>query len=476
MANLGAQDIGRRPGGHAISVKTLAGLSITGLEESPNRPWAMPRSGMIKDTLIALVRAGDDALAAVQSGAPAGVRVEHLPGAAIVGPLAVAIGVRNGPFDRAYLSADAQLAATSGNGFANLCEVFTRAFANRSPTPRTMAIWRALPDDVARPELHGPRCFGLTFADRRGRLTVLTEVFSRGTYETVRASSYEEEVARHYLPANLATRQALERELEVHGALGLAGRLELDLLVTAGDDGAEPVSCRGILLARHREQDGGGVVLSLDASEEARDLLAPGRLIGVEFGLRGRVFHWRSRVVRHADVSLVRDAAITALTVATPRAIEVSQRRREFRIAAPEGMVCRIRVTSPTGPQTEDEYGFQVVTMPDDTLAVDVADLSFSGAGLIGEEALARAFPPDSRLEFWLGLPGRGGPLCVQAVVRQSSVVLTGRNRRQGRLGVEFQPCGEAERRAREAIEQHVMSVERQLAFQRALAAERQVL
>jgi c-di-GMP-binding flagellar brake protein YcgR len=430
---------------------------------------------LIKDTLIALVRAGDDALAAVQSGPPADVRVVHAPGVVVDWPQGVVVGVRNGSLDRVYVGVDPQLAATAGDRFDALCDVFARAIALRSPTARTMAVWRRPKVNAPRPALDGPRCFSLRFRDRRGELYVATEVFSRGVYETVRASGYEEEVARRYLPPDVASCRTLDREMEVGYALALAGRLELDLSVEAGGEGADRLACRGVLLARHREQDGGGVVLSLDADEDAWRQLSPARMVDVCFGLRGRVFHWRSRVVRHGTVNLVRDAVLPAVTLATPRAIEIRQRRREFRIALPASVNCRVRMPSSEAP-TEDSLGFQVLEMPADGAAVEVLDLSFSGAGLLGGEGLPAAFPVGALLEFWIVLPGGGGPLRLGAVVRQASVILTGRNQRQGRLGVEFQPCDEAERRARGAIEHHVMSAERQLAFQRAVAAESQVV
>ncbi len=430
---------------------------------------------MIKDTLIALVRAGDDALAAVQSGPPAAVRVSHVPGVTVDWPHGVVVGVRNGSLDRAYLGVGPDLASSAGARLGNLCEVFSRALASRSPTPRTMAAWRDLPGDAARPELSGPRCFHLHFSGRRGELHVATEIFSRGAYETARASAYEEEVVRHYLPLDLGSRSALDRDLEVNAALSLAGKLELDLNVEAGGDGAERLQCRGILLAKHRDQENGSLVLTLDAGGEGWRQLAPGRLVDVSFGLRCRVFHWRSRVVNLGTVNLVRDAAIPAVTLAMPRVIEVRQRRREFRIALPASIICRVRPPLPAVP-TEDEYGFQVLEMPADGIEVEVADLSFSGAGLLGGEDLVTTYPTGAVLEFWVVLPGRADPLRLAAAVRQSALVLTGRNRRQGRLGVEFQPSDEAQRRAREAIEHHVMSVERQMAFQRAVAAERQVV
>jgi c-di-GMP-binding flagellar brake protein YcgR len=429
---------------------------------------------MIKDTLIALVRAGDDALTAVQCGPPAKVRVMHAPGVVADWSPGVVVDVRNGSLDRVHVGIDPKLTATAGDRFATLCEVFTRALASRSPTARTMAAWRYLPTDAPRSMFNGPRCYCLRFQDRRGELRVATEIFSRGIYEIVRASGYEEDVARRYLPLDLGSRETLDGELEVGSALTLAGRLELDLSIEAGGEGADRLVCRGVLLAKHREQDGGGVVLSLDADEDAWRRLSPGRLIEVSFGLRGRVFHWRSRVIRHGTVNLVRDVGLAALTLATPRAIEVRQRRREFRIALPFSIGCRVRTASSEVP-AEEPLGFQILEMPADGVEVEVLDLSFTGAGLLGGEDLPAAFPAGTSLDFWIALPGRSGPLRLRAVVRQASVFLTGRNRRQGRLGLEFQPGNEAERRAREAIEHHVMSAERQLAFQRAVAAEQQV-
>ncbi len=429
---------------------------------------------MIKDTLIALVRAGDDALATVQSGPPSEVRVAHVPGVVVDWSPGIVVGVRNGPLDRAYLGAALHLASPARDRLPGLCDVFSRALASRSPTPRTIAAWRDLPTDSPCPDLRGPRCFRLQFRDRRGELQVATEIFSRGAYEIVRASGYEDEVVHHYLPLDLATRTALEREPEVNAALSLAGRLEVDLTVEAGDEGTDRLACRGIVLAKHREQDGGGVVLSLDADADGWRQLAVGRLVDVSFGLRNRVFHWRSRVVRVGTVNLVRDAALPTVTLATPRVIGVCQRRREFRIALPSSVRCRLRLPSPEAPR-EDACGFEVLEMPADGLEVEVVDLSFSGAGLLGTEDLPVVYPTGTRLEFWAVLPGQRDPLRLDAVVRQAALILTGRNRRQGRLGVEFQPTDEAQRRAREAIEHHVMSLERQVAFQRAVAAERQV-
>ncbi len=430
---------------------------------------------MIKETLIALVRAGDDALAALHGGPPAEVCVMHAPSIVADWPLGVVVGVRNGSLDRVHVGIDPQLAAMDGDRLANICEVFTRALASRSPTARTMTAWRFLPPDAAPPVLTGPRCFAIRFQDRRGALHVAAHVFSRGTYEAARASGYDEEVARSYLPHDFASRRTLAREVEVNSALALAGRLELDLTVESGSDSEDRLACRGVLLARHREQDGGGIVLSLDADAPGWERLPPGRQVEVCFGLRGRVFRWQSRVVRHETVNLVRDATLAVAVLSAPPAIDVSQRRREFRIAPPAGLDCRVRPVSP-GASCEEAIDFPVLPMPDDGIVVEVLDLSFSGAGLLGGEDLPAAFPTGSSLEFWVGLPGRDDPLRLRAVVRQASVVLTGRNRRQGRLGVEFQPCDEAERRARQAIERHIIAVERQLACQRAVVAERQVV
>jgi hypothetical protein len=427
---------------------------------------------MIKDTLIALIRAGDDAVAALQAGPPPDVRVLHLPEVAAAWPHSVAVGVRNGPLDRILVGVDARLAQVGADRFASFMEVFARAFAMRSPTPRTMATWRRLPAGAPRTDLNGPRCFAVHFEDARGAMVVATEIFSRGMYEAVRASGYEEELARHYLPLDLTACQTLTGERAVSGALALAGRLELDFCLESAQDRVSRAAARGIMLARRQTPDSNVIDLSLDLDAHGWADLYDSRQVTVSFGLRGRVFHWQSRVLELGTVDLVRDVSLPVVTLEVPRAIEVNQRRREFRIAPPSGIECWIRAATPPTP-TEDEFGFKIREVPAGCADVDLVDLSFSGAGLIGAEDLSEAFGTGCPLEFWVGLPGRSTPLRLQAVVRQSGIVLTGRNRRQGRLGIEFQPRDEDERRSREAIEHHVMSLERQMAFERATANER---
>lgn len=425
---------------------------------------------MIRDTLNALLRAGDDALAAVRNDPAATVTVQHVRRGAVRMAEHAVVSVRNGPLDRVVVGADTRLVGHAGDRWAGVLDVFARALALRSPTPRTMATWRR--HDGEPPALEGPRSFTLRFADDRGALELVAQIFSRSSYESARTSGYDEEVARHYLPRDLSSCPLLERENEVQAALAIAARLELDLSCTIGDDA--PIAARGLLLGRQRTAEGTAVVLSLDLDPaQSRDLI--GRSVEVRCGLCGRVYAWRSRVVQVGDLPLQRDAALRVIAVPAPRAIEISQRRREFRISPPTALECHIRPAEPPTP-LEDEYGFPNRAIPADTLAVALVDLSFSGAGLLGEPGLAEAFAPGDALEFWLHLPGRTDPLRLRAVVRQSAVVLAGRNRRQGRLGLEFQPADEAERRAREAVEHHVMSIERQAACARAAAAERVVV
>lgn len=425
---------------------------------------------MIKDTLIALLRAGDDALAAMRPGAPAPARVVHTPRCEVRQPHGVVVSVRNGPLDRVFIGADDRLVQSANGRFAAGFDVFAQALASRAPTPRTIVSWRRHEDGAPLPGLEGPRCFALHLGDHRGALDLVTEIFSRGAYEAARTNAYEEEVARHYLPADLAACPTLTRENDVVAALAVASRLELDLCCSF--DGAEPLAARGLLLARQRAPEGGAAFLSLDIDEPQWSRLEPERPLGVCFGLCGRVFQFRSRVVDVGSVALARDVSMRAVTVAMPRVIEISQRRREFRIAPPATIECRLRPADPPTPD-EDEYGFPIRSIPDDAVAVSLVDLSFSGAGLLGEPELLDAFTTGDLLEFWVNLSDRSGPLRLRAAVRQATPVLTGRNRRQGRLGIEFQPANESERRAREIIEHHVMTIERQLACERASAAER---
>lgn len=407
---------------------------------------------MIRETLAALGLASRRALAGISRERSWQAQIAHVREWSFAMPHLSRIVVANSPVHQIYVGLSQDLARFLGESPAareraheQLLEALKVNLVANLPARRPIVTWERLEPSPEPRFLRGVRSFILRQHGAPGNLYLMADLASRWEYETLRDPEWLEKVSRELLPDDVGRIDVIEKPRHLDRLSTFVSRCEQDLeLLIPGPDG-DVHAVNGVVLGRSHREDALSLRLSLDLDRKLGFDLAAGREFEGAFGAAGRVF--RFRAVSRGEEPLALDGlgALTCLGLEFPRCIRLDQRRRYFRIE-PEGDLTARLESIDTGAAA----------------AATVADLSFSGAGLVLAGSLAGLA---SGAPVRLAIDGFGGDetVAIAGLVRRLQTVPRGKGRHTTLVGVEFTVDGPGDRQATQQIRQYVMACQRAL-------------
>ncbi len=426
---------------------------------------------MIRETLTAIGLAGRQALQGLGSRVAVHTQVNQVRDWSFAMPYLGRVTVANSPIHQVYVGFAQPLVKAIGDParLGALLETFKQELVVRAPAKRPIGAWEMLPPDAAPRVLRGVRSFILRQQTAAGNLYLMADLASRGEFETLRESGWEDELAARLLPRDVAKLETVDDPLAIDRIGTYLARFEhdLELLVPAADGTVR--SANGVLLQLGKLDDRAVMRLSLDVDRELRERLQPGLEIEGSFGAAGRVFRFRTRCAGYSLLPLEGLADLPCGLFEMPSRFALDQRRRYFRIELDQVMMAELGVLPMLEPHDEEAELFTgpVSRAPLDVLPARILDLSFSGVGLMLPDRPPPALTVGGHVHLRLSGDGLGGSIELSGVVRRLAVQPCGRGRYETHLGVEFMIDGNADRHGTQQVRQYVMAQQRQLLAKR---------
>jgi c-di-GMP-binding flagellar brake protein YcgR len=407
---------------------------------------------MIRETLAALGLASRRALASISQQRSWKPQIAHVREWSFAMPHLSRIVVANSPVHQIYVGLSQNLARFLGESPAareraheQLLEALKVNLVASLPARRPIVTWERLEPSPEPRVLRGVRSFILRQHGAPGNLYLMADLASRCEYETLRDPDWLEEVSRELLPGDLGRIDAIENPRLLDRLSTFVARCEQDLeLLIPGPDG-EVHAVNGVVLGRSHRDDVLSLRLSLDLDRKLGVDLSAGREFEGAFGAAGRVFRFRTPSLGEEPLALEGLGALSCLGLEFPRRIHLDQRRRYFRIE-PEGDLTARLESVDTGAAA----------------AATVADLSFSGAGLVLTGTLA-GLAPGASVRLAIDGCGTDDTVVIAGIVRRVQTVPRGKGRHATLVGVEFMVDGPGDRQATQQIRQYVMACQRTL-------------
>lgn len=431
---------------------------------------------MIRETLTAIGQAGLQALQGLGSQVEVRTQVTQVRDWSFAMAHLGRVTVANSPIHQIYVGISQQLAEAIGDLSRHevLLEGFKQALVTRVPAKRPIGAWEMLAHDGRARVLRGVRSFILRQQTGAGNFYLMADVSSRGEFESMRQTGWEEELAAQLLPRDLGKIAVVDRPAAVSRVGMYLARFEHDLELHVPADDGTLHSVNGVLLQLGKQGERTLMRLSLDADKELRQRLVSGLELEASFGAAGRVFRFGTVCAGPSALPLEGVADLPCLLFTMPERFELDQRRRYFRVEPERPLVAQLQVLPPPVEDADEPVSLapSIAPAPGRSLAVRISDLSFSGAGLVLEGESPDDLQPAGRVLLQLHGDGLPQSIALSGLVRRLNTVPCGRGRQETRLGIEFVIEEQSDRLGTHLLRQYVMAQQRQLLARRSSDAE----
>lgn len=304
----------------------------------------------------------------------------------------------------------------------------------------------------------GVRTFEMAFDCAAGKLFLLAEVPSRAEIESALGSDYLERMEEIHLPRRWSANEVIEDSGEVDHCLEFLMKVEGDFFLEIPADGDLATIHTGILLETSTWNDQPALKFCTDLSDAPEGAPQAGDLVQASAGVGDRSLEFTLRYLGSETISAAGGMELPCAVFALPRAIEVHQRRKAFRVS----------VASPVTVEMNDYDGNALECPWSDAHPAApatvgrLADLSFSGARIVADrDDLGMNFAVGSRLFCRMHFAEREEDIRVLGIVRRSTTGGGDRHPLQEEIGIEFLIAHDSDREAMEFIRQYVLQVQR---------------
>lgn len=427
---------------------------------------------MIRETLSAIGLASRRALTQQFRRRTWSTNLAHVREWSFAMPHLARVTVANSPVHQIYVGFSRNLVQNLGKDDAarqsaleDFMQILKDDLLASIPARRPIVKWELLQPSAEPRVLRGVRSFILRHHDEVGNLYLMSDLASRQEFEILRDETWGEQVASQLLPDDIGRIDTIESNVMLDRLSTYLTRCEQDIeLLIPGSDG-EIHAANGVVLRRQKNEDGHGLVLSLDLDRRLGLELPAGMEVEGSFGAAGRVFRFRTTCRGKAEIALDGDGTLPCVDLLMPGRFNLDQRRRYFRVEPEAELWATVKVLEaapdPAGQPASSGHARALID-----------DLSFSGAGLHLDAGGPVGLGLDARVEVTIEGDELSEPVTIAGLVRRHAVEPCGRGREVTRLGIEFVVAGLGDRQATQKIRQYVMARQRALLNSRSRSAE----
>jgi len=422
---------------------------------------------MLLESLNALILAADDALQTSCGLSVIGHHVSLVRQGSLTFPALGELRIKGAGLQKVYLGADSLLCSelvnmVEGGGAETGIEALTYRFLQqllgeldgRNPRGEIVNLEVGPMNLTSR----GLRSFGLRMETEAGQLFLLAEVPSKLEMEIAKGSDFVPAMEATYLPREWGNRQGIDNKLAVDNFLVFLRKVEADVHFEIPGTGDGHHLYSGILIDNGTFEGELGLKFCTDFSEAAAGGLTKGDVVRASVGVDERSLQFPMTYLGQSVHAIGNGATVPCAFFVPPKSIAISQRRLAFRIPVPSSVAVEVYCgDSITGMSPWSDQVVDAVPL----FCGRLADLSFSGARIITEEAVAGiGLELGSKVVCELKFDGEE-KLTVLGIVRRFTSRLANSNTRQQELGLEFLIQDDTDRAAMDGIRQYVLAEQR---------------